>query len=115
VIPPLILNGPDEQSKFEQWMKRHRPDGVIGNYPDVAASWMSELRMEAAYASLDCTDRPCAGIRQSWSEIFSTAVDQLAAELARNEFGLPKSPKVTLIEGTWITGRPAKTGSPPVR
>lgn len=111
VVPPLILDGPADRPLFERWVERHRPDGIIGNYPDVAATWMVELGMERAYASLDHIDRPWAGIRQSWAEIFSTAVDQLAAELARNEFGLPKSPKVTLIEGSWVDGRLAKATS----
>lgn len=108
VVPPLILAGKPDRARFEQWLARHRPDGVIGNYPDVAFAWMSELGLAFPYASLDHSGAPGGGIRQSWEEIFSTAVDQLAAELARNEFGLPKSPKVTLIEGTWVDGRKGK-------
>jgi len=102
-IPPLMLEKTFTRQEFEAWFRRHRLDAVIGNHPDYAAKWIAELRLKASYATLDLVDdnRPLSGIRQSWEAIFSTAVDQLAGELARNEFGLPTSPKVTLIEGVW--------------
>lgn len=105
-VPPLILEGAEDRAVFERWLARHRPDGVMGNYPDTVADWIAELGLRLPYASLDQhPGRPWSGIRQSWEAIFSTAVDQLAGELARNEFGLPESPRDTLIKGTWIAGR----------
>lgn len=105
VVPPLMFEVPFTRREFEDWFRRHRLDAVIGNYPDYAAKWITELRLDACYATLDLHDHvPWSGIRQSWGGIFSAAVDQLAGELARNEFGLPASPKVTLIEGVWTPG-----------
>lgn len=108
VVPPLILDGPNDRVRFERWLARHRPDGVVGNYPDVVRTWMAELGLGLPYVSLDHKGGRWGGIRQAWEDIYSTAVDQLAAELAHNEFGLPKSPKVTLIEGSWVDERQAK-------
>ncbi|HEY9247617.1 MAG TPA: LacI family DNA-binding transcriptional regulator [Rariglobus sp.] len=110
-VPPLMFEEPFRRREFEDWFRRHRLDAVIGNYPDYAAKWITELRLDACYATLDLHDHvPWSGIRQSWGGIFSAAVDQLAGELARNEFGLPAFPQVTLIEGVWTEGasRPAK-------
>ena len=108
-IPPLIMDTPLKRSLFAQWFRQHRPDAVIGNYPDHVADWMAQLKMNASYATLDqYAGGPWNGIRQPWAGIFSTAVDQLAGKLARNEFGLPATARTTLIDGVWIegTGRP---------
>jgi DNA-binding LacI/PurR family transcriptional regulator len=102
-IPPLMFDESFKRREFEDWFRRNRLDAVIGNYPDHAAKWITALRLDACYATLDLHNNVSwSGIRQSWGGIFSAAVDQLAGELTRNEFGLPSSPKVTLIEGVWI-------------
>jgi DNA-binding LacI/PurR family transcriptional regulator len=101
-IPPLMMTMPLKRSLFETWFRRHRPEAVIGNHPDFVPGWLDELKLEASYVTLDrYDDLPWSGIRQSWGEMFATAVDQLGGKLARNEFGLPGTPRVTLIEGVW--------------
>lgn len=105
IIPPLIMSMPFQRSLFVQWFKQHRPDAVVGNSPNQVAAWLTELKLNACYATLDLhANEPWSGIRQSWAEIFSSAVDQLVGEMQRNEYGLPASPKTTLIEGTWSDG-----------
>lgn len=108
-IPPLMLDETVDEAKFDPWFRRHELDAMIGNNPDYVLEWVRRrgLRVPAdvGYASLDLA--PAAripGVRQSWAEIFITAVDQLAGELARHEFGLPAAPKTTLVEGVWIPG-----------
>lgn len=108
-IPPLMLQASDGRADFERWFARHRLDAVIGPHPDKALGWLREAGVdvprEVAYASLDLTSGAAtAGIRQSWESIYCTAVDQLAGELARNEFGLPEAPRTTLIAGAWVPG-----------
>jgi len=108
-IPPLMLSDPPDEAAFDTWFRRHRPDAVIGNHPDYALGWLRSRRLrvpaEVGYATLDwVSDASIPGIRQSWEGIFMTAVDQLAGELARNEFGLPPTPRTTLVEGCWVAG-----------
>lgn len=108
-IPPLMLKAGDGRERFERWFTRHRLDAVIGPHPDLPLAWLREagasVPREVAYASLDLlSGAPVAGIRQSWERIYCTAVDQLAGELARNEFGLPEAPRITLIDGVWVPG-----------
>lgn len=108
-VVPLMLGAGDQQQEFARWFKRHRLDAVIGPHPDKALDWLrvlgADVPRDVAYASLDLTSGlAVAGIRQSWEKIYCTAVDQLAGELARNEFGLPESPRITLIDGVWVPG-----------
>ncbi|MFA6962867.1 MAG: LacI family DNA-binding transcriptional regulator [Opitutaceae bacterium] len=110
VIPPLMLDSPVNEGKFDPWFRRYRPDAIIGNNPDYVLDWLAKrgLRVpdKVGYASLDLAPgAKIPGVRQSWEGIFITAVDQLAGELARNEFGLPASPKTILVEGVWNPGR----------
>lgn len=111
-VPLLLLDAGDERERFESWRRRHRIDAVIGPHPDRAVQWLreagAEVPGEVAYASLDLVSGSAvAGIRQSWERIYCTAVDQLAGELARNEFGLPEAPRITLIDGVWVPGATA--------
>lgn len=108
-IPPLMMDGTDDMQVFNKWVDRHRPDALIGCHPDKVIRWLKlrGLRVpeDLVYASLDIEAKPgTPGVRQSWAGIFATAVDQLAGELARNEFGLPARPKITLVDGEWRDG-----------
>lgn len=106
-VPPLMLSGEaGERPRFERWARRHRIDGLVGNHPDRAWEWARAMPDAAVrYVSLDLPEgSPRAGVRQSWKGIFSTAVDLVAGELVRNEFGPPETPRVTLIDGVWAAG-----------
>lgn len=48
---------------------------------------------EASFTQWFDKTRSEAGIRQSWAEIFRTAVELIAAQLAHNECGLPSCPR----------------------
>ena len=106
-IPPLMLAGTPSEEAFGKWFLRHKPDAVIGNNPDYVLDWLRKRKVrvpaDVGYASLDLAPGArIPGIRQSWGGIFTTAIDQLAGELARNEFGLPSVPKTTLVDGRWM-------------
>lgn len=115
VIPPLVIGKEPGEEAFAPWFRKHKPDAVIGNHPDPVVGWLRRrgvrVPAEVGYASMDLAEgAKFPGVRQAWLGIFTTAIDQLAGELARNEFGLPSSARVTLIEGVWTeaAGRPAK-------
>lgn len=106
VIAPLMMAESPDEDAFGKWMERHKPDAVIGNNPDYVVGWLKTrgLRVpkDIGYASLDLApDAKFPGMRQAWLGIFATAMDQLAGELARNEFGLPAASRTTLVEGVW--------------
>jgi DNA-binding LacI/PurR family transcriptional regulator len=113
VISPLMIGTEPGEAAFENWFKAHKPDAVIGNSPDPVVGWLRRrgvrVLADVGYASMDLPEgAKFPGVRQAWLGIFTTAIDQLAGELARNEFGLPDTPRITLIEGVWVAGSKRK-------
>ncbi len=105
-VAPLMIKGASDEEAFVKWFQRNRLDAVIGNNPDQSVGWMRKLGLrvpaDVGYASLDLASAAkFPGMRQSWPGIFTTAIDQLAGELARNSFGPPETPRVTLVDGVW--------------
>ena len=45
-----------------------------------------------------------AGVDNNSRVIGASAIDLIAAQLERNEFGIPAVPKVVHIRGEWVTG-----------
>lgn len=123
-IPPLLLQGDippakthahqnatsDDQQDFDQWLKRHRPDAIIGMWPDLPLQWLHARKVSVpnniCYATLDLGGRigQLAGMEQDNYTIGAAAMDLLASQLFRNETGSPQSPTVTLVGGTWREG-----------
>lgn len=105
-IPPLMLDESLSEADFDKWFTRYRPDAMIGNQPDYVLGWLKKRGLQApadaGYASLDLAENAnVSGIFQSWAQLFSAAVNQLAGELSRNEFGLPSEPSTTVVDGVW--------------
>lgn len=111
-LRPLLLDTMErEEASFMAWFAKARPDAIIGLSRHYVLKWLqkcgAEVPSDVAYVCLDARlddARPEAGIRQSWGEIYCTAVELIAAQLAHNECGLPSVPKVTLIDGVWCDG-----------
>ncbi len=123
-LPPLLLKaearGNDRTHKLEaadankqafgHWLEKHRPDAVIGMWPDLPLQWLRTRKIrvpgEVCYATLDLGGRlgQLAGMEQDNHTIGAAAMDLLASQLFRNEIGEPKSPTVTLVGGTWRDG-----------
>jgi DNA-binding LacI/PurR family transcriptional regulator len=108
VVPPLKTTGLGA-SEFSRWFKEHSPDVVLGHQIE-AIEWM-----EAAGASVPTThgfvcldtivnDRRCAGLDLRPHHVGSLALEQLVAQMHRNEFGIPSVPSTTAIAPRWIDG-----------
>lgn len=118
-LKPLLLDAMDDEARFMEWFKKTRPDAIIGLSRHYVLKWLqkcgAKVPAEVSYVCLDArldAARPEAGIRQSWGEIFSTAVELIAAQLSHNESGLPSVPKVMLIDGAWCDGETFAPMSP---
>lgn len=109
-VRPLIFASYEDSSAFRKWLRSKKPDAVIGIWLDQQIDWMNEagLRVpeDAAYATLDVGDRvgTIAGMQQDHRGVGAAAMDLLASQLFRNEIGIPQTPTVTMIEGTWVDG-----------
>ncbi|MDP0499944.1 MAG: LacI family DNA-binding transcriptional regulator [Verrucomicrobiota bacterium JB022] len=107
-IPPLIV-GDLNQEAFTQWFLRERPDVVMAHNSAII-EWM-----EAAGARVPHTHGYCslnvwtssvevAGLDLRPQMIGMRAMEQLIAQLHRNEYGVPETPSTTTIPAGWKQG-----------
>lgn len=129
-LPALLLghdNADQGRRQFVAWYREHRPDAILGYYRPVL-SWLSELGArvpdDIGYADLGLTplnvaagtvtpglyDPAVSGVDLQWRDVGAAAVDLIVDQINRNEHGVPRAPRVTLVPGLWHEG---KTLRPP--
>lgn len=100
---------PSDIQNFVRWFKGCQPEVVVGLAPGIFAQFEKiglAVPKEAAFADLflEGAAGQCAGVRQNCERAGELAVEALAGQLQRNEFGLPSVPTVTSVTGTWVDG-----------
>lgn len=109
-IPPLLLERYEDSDSFREWVGRVRPHAIIGIWQDQPLSWLPDMGLrvpdDISYATLDLGDRvgKIAGMMQDHHGVGAAAMDLLAGQLFRNEIGIPATPKIIMVEGTWMDG-----------
>ncbi|MBL9207736.1 MAG: LacI family DNA-binding transcriptional regulator [Opitutaceae bacterium] len=115
-LEPLVTFSTDSSRKVLAWLRRARPDAVIGFGPKPFLTLRAlgySIPGDLAYAALDVEQMHLAhvqdvtGINQNLSLIGATAIDILASQLYHNELGLPQRPVFSMIEGFWVEGKTA--------
>ena len=115
-LPPLLTQAPEDLRPVRAWLRRARPDAIIGFGPRqfVALTQLGlAIPRDMAFAALDVDQtnlshvEAVTGINQNLQLIGATAIDILASQLYHNEQGLPRRPVYSMIEGYWIEGRTA--------
>lgn len=107
-VPPLIAKALDKAA-FMKWFHEHRPDAVISSHLEVK-DWLAALKLrtpeDVGFVFLDWLDKTdrCAGINQHYEVIAAAAVDLVVGQIQSNERGVPRFPKLVLIEGEWVDG-----------
>jgi DNA-binding LacI/PurR family transcriptional regulator len=119
-LAPLLTTGADTRAAVKAWLRRTRPDAVIGFGPrQFLALEQAGRRIprDLAFAALDVEQtrldhvEEVTGINQNLPLIGATAIDILASQLYHNEQGLPQRPVYSMIEGFWVPGRTAPARS----
>lgn len=113
-VPILLLPKSSElksEQVFRKWFKQNKPDAVL-SVSHIVASWFQALgdsRRGCGLALMDLPDNntEISGILQNNRIVGRTAVDILVSKIHMNERDIPVTPRVTLIEGTWIAGTTA--------
>ena len=107
---PLYTGGLErsDAGPFHSWVSTHRPEVVLV-LTGQAQSWIEALGYRIpADCGLACLVRPqegnFAGIDEKNVVLGVAAVELVASRIARNEFGLPRHPLLTVIDGRWIDG-----------
>jgi LacI family transcriptional regulator len=102
-------NSSVDESLFDTWFARHRPEVVISHAPFVRSCFGRmglTVPDDVAYVDLflEGADGRVAGIHQSCACVGETAVEILVAQLHRHEVGMPAVAMATLLDGTWVDG-----------
>lgn len=97
-----------ERENWRQWVKRFQPDLVIGDNVNIC-DWLRDagfqIPEDLQFFTLSRRDRSdeIMGIRFPYRDLGSAAVDLVAAQVERNERGIPKRPKTLMLEGDWVS------------
>lgn len=115
-LEPLLTQATHATNQLRYWMRRARPDAIIGFGPGqyVAVQKLGyRVPEDVGFAALDVEQMRLArvenatGINQNLPLIGASAIDILASQLYHNEHGLPPRPVFSMIEGYWVDGRTA--------
>lgn len=105
---PLLEPKTLDEATFLKWLDRHRPDAVIGTDLRIL-TWLRnhgvQVPRDVGFAIL--VRKPSdkvAGVDNNSRAIGAAAIDLIASQLQRNEYGIPKVPKVVHIRGEWVDG-----------
>jgi len=111
-ISPLTFQDNSEKQKLFEWREAGNPDVIVSIGWDVYR-WLQERRIRIptdvafAHLGLDGAYPGVAGIDQKSKIIGAAAVDLLVGQIYRNEYYVPRQPKIMLLDGEWIPGRTA--------
>jgi LacI family transcriptional regulator len=115
---PLFTGSVEEKSfeAFRKWIGHSRPDALLTVYGHETA-WLKKLALKVSRdIGLACVIRPLgpaiAGILDRYDEIGAATVDLVASKIALNQYGVPPTPKLILIEGKWKDGKSLRRVGP---
>ncbi|MBL9194952.1 MAG: LacI family DNA-binding transcriptional regulator [Opitutaceae bacterium] len=113
--PPLLLANYEDAATLGVWLRRHRPDAIVGAVKDVILRDLRQLAVRVpedlgvAFPNLVRPDPRVAGVVESSTEIGAVAVDVLVAMIHRGERGVPEFPQRIHVEGRWTPGKSLRT------
>lgn len=109
-IPVLLCKIQNPETQCATWLKKHRPDvvitlGVFRHLRDIdIGDTAYSKKLSVVLVGYAATDRGFTSLDENPTLIAATAVDHLAAQLNRNERGVPAHSQTVLIKGTWVEG-----------
>lgn len=110
---PLYTGGAEKASlpEFGNWIERGKPD-VILSVTGREKFLLDLLGLDVpGDIGVACLVRPresvFTGVDEKNEILGAAAVELVAAQIARNERGIPRHPRLTLIDGRWVMGTTA--------
>lgn len=119
-LPPLLVEQ-RQQSVFNRWFDRYKPDVVI-SIDHCGLRFLETLGLripeEVGLATLDWDGEmdqmpEVSGIDQNSWYVGAAAVDMLVASIQREDRGIPAHPMHTQIQGSWRPGKTTRQLSAP--
>ena len=107
---PYWINYEDTKPRFGAWLRRHKPEVVVGHDSRLkewveAEGYRVPEDMGVVHLAVDDDVLDWAGVHSRRREMGATAVEWLVSQMRNHQFGVPKTPLTILIRGTWQTGR----------
>ena len=106
---PILKAETITKPNFTLWYRAHQPDLVVGHV-DRALLWLRQAGLSTSrttgFFNLNWNERtrPCAGLDLRPELHGIVAVETLAAQVQRNERGLPTDPRTVMVSGRWVDG-----------
>jgi LacI family transcriptional regulator len=106
---PVLMTGQMDAGGFMPWFQAHRPDLLIGHV-DRVLGWLRAANLavpaDLGFFNLNWNERSesCAGLDLQPELHGVVAVETIAAQIHRNEHGLPVEPRTVIISGKWVDG-----------
>ena len=106
---PVLTGETIQKDALLAWYHQRRPDLIIGHV-DQAVTWFAEAGIripdKLGFFNLNWNERtlPCAGLDLRPELHGVVAAETVAAQIHRNERGLPADPRTVMICGRWIDG-----------
>jgi DNA-binding LacI/PurR family transcriptional regulator len=107
-IPPLIVKRWDERD-FRTWFLHYKPDGVLTTLAQIVDAIRACGRripedVSCVFLGKHASLPGFTSIDNRGEAIGAAAVDLVVEQLHANEYGLPKDPKLVMVEGRWDDG-----------
>jgi LacI family transcriptional regulator len=114
LVSPLFYKGTGEgpipRKLFRAWLRRHKPDVIVG-LDGRLLDWVEEegrrVPQEVAivHLALDDDVLDWAGVYANKKEVGRTAAELVISLVCNRQFGVPQSALDTMIRGSWHNGR----------
>lgn len=107
---PFLLSDPNDRDAFLAWVDKHRPDAVISLSSKQPYEWLQEagyrVPEDMGFASLHAHDQQLiSGVCSQEEEVARAAVDFLVAQMLDNNWGVPESQQMLMLEPKWREGK----------
>ena len=116
---PMLLTDSWTRHSFRRWLEKYRPDVVVTIGEEVS-HWLNELGcrvpQEIGLANVDLTAsmKNVPGIHQNSMAVGAAAVDLLISLMSHHERDIPTTPKILMVEGTFIQGKTTRKSRIPL-
>lgn len=105
---PILPKGQISKENLASWIHKHRPEIIVG--PGYLFSMIQELKIQiptdVGFASLDISNPPenIAGANHRYRSVGRETVKLVLSQLNLNVTGIPKDPKVVLVDSHFRPG-----------
>jgi LacI family transcriptional regulator len=105
--------------RLSDWLRRHRPDAVLGTSAAILKLIEEAGRRvpaDVGWAHLDWLPefKPSAGVYGNSEHTGAAAVELVVSQLHRGEAGPPAHAMNYLVSGTWMPGKTIRKVGPPL-